>query len=89
MLDYFHGDPVPADALSPGTTTSFNFADWLPNHTQEKTRPTVDKVVEALKSEGVTDFAATGYCFGGTFLIPIFIDNEGYQPLHITRSLHI
>jgi hypothetical protein len=67
VLDYFNGDPVPADALSHGATPSFNFADWFPNHTQEKTRPTVDKVVEALKSTGVTEFAATGYCFGGTF----------------------
>jgi len=40
---------------------------WFPNHTQEKTRPTLDKVVEALKAEGVTSFAATGYCFGGAF----------------------
>ena len=31
------------------------------------TRPTLNKVLEALKAEGVTTFAATGYCFGGKF----------------------
>jgi len=65
--DYLNGDHAPADALIPGSTSTFKLADWLPNHTQEKTRPTLNKVVEALKSAGVTDLAATGYCFGGTF----------------------
>ena len=69
ILDYFHGDPIPADALNPGKT--FSIPDWLSNHTQENTRPTLDKVVEALKSAGVTEFAATGYCFGGIFWFQI------------------
>jgi hypothetical protein len=29
--------------------------------------------MEALKIQGMSEFAATGYCFGGMFLIP---DNE-------------
>jgi len=73
VLDYFNGDPIPADALSPGKT--FNLGDWLPNHTPEKTRPTLDKVVEALKSVGVTEFAATGYCFGGRYTFDLAFEN--------------
>jgi len=72
-LDYLHGDPVSLEAFKPGST--FKIADWLEKHTQEKTRPTVDKVVEALKSEGVTDFAATGYCFGGRYTFDLAFEN--------------
>jgi len=38
---------------------------WFPNHTQEKTRPTLDKVIDALKAQDIKTFGATGYCFGG------------------------
>jgi len=71
--DYLNGDPIPADALGPGKT--FNIADWFPNHTQEKTRPTLDKVVEALKSAGVTELAATGYCYGGRYVFDLAFKN--------------
>jgi dienelactone hydrolase len=71
--DYLNGDPIPADALNPGS--NFSIADWFPNHTQEKTRPTLDKVVKALKEEGVTSFAATGYCFGGRYTFDLAFDN--------------
>jgi len=71
--DYLYGDAIPADALSSG---NFDFVKWLvPNHTQDKTQPAIDKVVEALKSEGVTEFAAAGYCFGGRYVFDIAFDN--------------
>jgi len=75
VIDYFNGDHAPADALIPGSTSTFKLADWLPNHTQEKTRPTLNKVVEALKSAGVTDLAATGYCFGGRYTFDLAFEN--------------
>ena len=84
--DYFYGDAIPADALSSG---NFDFAKWLPNHTQDKTQPAIDKVVEALKSEGVTEFAATGYCFGGTFWFFFSLIHDEYQLVHMKRSLCI
>ena len=62
---YLKGDPIPEDALKPGS--NFDIARWFANHTEEKTRPALDKVVEALKSQGVNDLAATGYCFGNMF----------------------
>lgn len=63
--DYLNGDPIPPDALNPGQT--FDIMKWFPTHTQEFTRPTLDKVIAALKEEGVTTFGATGYCFGGAY----------------------
>jgi dienelactone hydrolase len=44
---------------------------WLANHGSDKTRPPLDKVIAALKEQGVTKFGATGYCFGGTSPHPI------------------
>ncbi|KAF5390738.1 hypothetical protein D9757_004569 [Collybiopsis confluens] len=36
----------------------------LKKHGQDITCPIIDKVIEGLKAEGVTKFAATGFCFG-------------------------
>lgn len=70
--DYLNEDAIPADALSKG---EFNFGAWLPNHTAEKTRPPLDKVVEALRIQGISEFAATGYCFGGRYTFDLAFDN--------------
>ncbi|KAJ7624623.1 hypothetical protein FB45DRAFT_869535 [Roridomyces roridus] len=42
----------------------FHWPSWRPNHTPVQTRPLIDAVMGALKAEGVTGFAAAGYCFG-------------------------
>jgi dienelactone hydrolase len=47
---------------------------WFPNHTQAQTRPTLDKVIAALKQQGVTTFGATGYCFGGRYAFDLAFD---------------
>ncbi|KAF5332150.1 hypothetical protein D9611_008178 [Ephemerocybe angulata] len=70
---YLNGDPAPIDAFSPGST--FNLNEWFPKHTQAHTRPTLDKVIAALKEEGVTKFLATGYCFGGRYVFDLAFDN--------------
>lgn len=68
-LDYFNGDPIPKEALHPVTphelAPGYDLGKWLERHTQEVTRPIIDKVVSALKEQGITIFGATGYCFGG------------------------
>jgi len=74
ILDYFTGDPVPVEALS-GGAPSFDFATWIGKHGAEQTRPLVDKVIAALKEEGVTTFGATGYCFGGRYTFDLAFDN--------------
>jgi len=71
--DYLHDDPIPADALNPGST--FDIGKWFPTHTQAETRPILDKVIAALKAEGVTVFGATGYCFGGRYVFDLAFDN--------------
>ncbi|KAI3614062.1 dienelactone hydrolase endo--beta-d-glucanase [Moniliophthora roreri] len=66
--DYLNDDPIPADAL---IGENFDIMKWFPNHGQDKTRPTLDKVIEGLKAQGVTAFGATGYCFGGALRLSI------------------
>ncbi|EPQ56721.1 dienelactone hydrolase endo-1,3,1,4-beta-D-glucanase [Gloeophyllum trabeum ATCC 11539] len=63
--DYLHGDPVPLDAFS--GSSSFNIGDWFKTHGEADTRPLLDKVIAALKEQGVTEFGATGYCFGARY----------------------
>ena len=46
---------------------NFDIPAWLRQNTQEDTRPTLNKVLETLEAEGITELAAIGYCFGGTF----------------------
>jgi dienelactone hydrolase len=53
-------------SLSTSQDKKFDLYAWLAAHGAEVTRPPLDKVIAALKEEGVTKFGATGYCFGGT-----------------------
>ncbi|KAF8074667.1 dienelactone hydrolase endo-1,3,1,4-beta-D-glucanase [Lyophyllum atratum] len=73
MPDYLNGDRVPIDALEPGV--NFDFAAWINSHGPAQTRPVLDKVVEALKEEGVVAFGATGYCFGGRYVFDLAFEN--------------
>lgn len=61
--DYFDGDPVPVNQ------TGFNMTAWSLRHTEANTTVPLLKVIDGLKNSGVTKFAATGYCFGGRFII--------------------
>jgi len=70
--DYLNGDPVSeADMGSP----DFNLGKWFVNHGQDKTRPVLDGVISALKEQGVTSFAAVGYCFGGRYVFDLAFEN--------------
>lgn len=40
---------------------------WLKLHGADSARPPLDKVIDSLKKDGVTDFAVVGYCFGGEY----------------------
>ena len=69
----------------------YDFDAWLGRHESKDTRPPLDKVIEALKAEGVDTFGATGYCFGGMFLsLPlrefIAISNLKAGTFSISRS---
>ncbi|KAK4699167.1 hypothetical protein P7C70_g7099, partial [Phenoliferia sp. Uapishka_3] len=71
--DYFNGTALPADALNDGT---FDIMAWLGTHGQDVTRPILDKFIAGLKADGITNFGATGYCFGGRYVADLAISNE-------------
>ncbi|KAF4610803.1 hypothetical protein D9613_006673 [Agrocybe pediades] len=71
--DYLNGDPIPPDALNPGS--NFDIGKWFPSHGSAQTRPVLDKVIAALKEKGITAFGATGYCFGGRYVFDLAFDN--------------
>ncbi|KAM5544179.1 hypothetical protein V8D89_001839 [Ganoderma adspersum] len=59
MPDILEGDPHTLE-----TPKDFDRATWLAKHGVDSWGPIVDKVVQALKAEGVTWIGTTGYCFG-------------------------
>ncbi|KAJ7261866.1 dienelactone hydrolase endo-1,3,1,4-beta-D-glucanase [Mycena rebaudengoi] len=67
--DYLNSDPIPADAMAPGKT--FDIGEWFKTHGTTETRTPLDKVIAALKAEGVTSFGGTGYCFGGRYVFDL------------------
>lgn len=46
----------------------------MAKHGPAQTRPTLDKVVVALKERGITTFGATGYCFGARYVFDLAFD---------------
>lgn len=74
--DYFDGDAIPdGTLLQPGASGDFDVMKWFGTHGQAVTRPILDNVIKALKEEGVTEFAATGYCFGGRYVFDLAYDH--------------
>ncbi|KAF8878877.1 Alpha/Beta hydrolase protein [Infundibulicybe gibba] len=69
--DYLNGDPIPVEAMEAG---KFDIGKWFVNHGPEQTRPPLDKVIAALKTQGVTTFAAAGYCLGGRYAFDLAFD---------------
>jgi dienelactone hydrolase len=55
--------------------SNFDIGKWFTTHGADQTRPIIDKVVAALKAEGVSSFAAVGYCFGGRYVFDLAFDN--------------
>ncbi|KAH9931800.1 alpha/beta-hydrolase [Fomitopsis serialis] len=64
MPDYFEGDSIPEDAMNPENRDKFDRVGWFSRHGDNAWKPIVDKVVAALKEQGVTRFGTTGYCYG-------------------------
>ncbi|KAF9061635.1 hypothetical protein BDP27DRAFT_1234950 [Rhodocollybia butyracea] len=68
--DFFSNDPLPAEfETNAEMRKTFDLPGWFSTHGTDVTRPPVDKVIAALKAEGVTEFAAIGYCYGGRILV--------------------
>lgn len=48
---------------------------WFTRHGNDVTRPVLDKVIAALKAEGVTKIGGAGYCFGGRYVFDLAFDD--------------
>jgi len=68
MPDIYNGDPVPDVVLTSG---KFDTQGWLSQHDNAQTRPVIDKVIDALKAQGVANFVAVGYCFGARYVFDL------------------
>lgn len=73
MPDYLNGDPIPIPAMGPGST--FDRTGWFSRHGEKETRPPLDKVIAGLREQGVTSFAASGYCLGGRYVADLIYDD--------------
>ncbi|EIW79010.1 alpha beta-hydrolase [Coniophora puteana RWD-64-598 SS2] len=69
--DLFNGDPVSAEANDKG---EFDLQTWFHIHNRAQTRQPVDKVISGLKEQGITSFAAIGFCFGGRTAFDLAFD---------------
>ncbi|KAJ6462308.1 alpha/beta-hydrolase [Mycena vulgaris] len=64
--DYLNGDALP---------TGGDVTTWEVNHGEAQTTPPLLAVISALKSRGVKQIAATGYCFGGLYTTRLVQNN--------------
>lgn len=74
MPDLFDSDPIPADALNPGS--DFDFMSWLAKHPGERIQEIARTVIAPLKAEGVARFGAVGYCFGARVSFDLAFNKE-------------
>ncbi|EIM90826.1 chlorocatechol-degradation protein [Stereum hirsutum FP-91666 SS1] len=72
--DIFAGDAAPADALTPGS--GWDLRAWASKHTAKEIMPILESLMQALTAQGVTKFAATGYCFGARFVFNLAFENK-------------
>lgn len=75
--DYFAGEPVPVTVVKDDFSLdpSYDLGAWVARHNEASVRPILDKVIEALKVQGITRFGATGYCFGGRYVFDLAFEN--------------
>jgi len=59
MPDILNGDAVPATAMN---DPDLDLDGWFARHGPDTTRPALDKVIAALRAQGVTRITAVAYC---------------------------
>ncbi|KAH7926966.1 alpha/beta-hydrolase [Leucogyrophana mollusca] len=72
--DLFKGDAVPESMLGPDGNRIDTKA-WASKHPPHEIRSIIDKVIAALKDEGVVKFASTSYCFGAPYTFQLAFEN--------------
>ncbi|KIY65818.1 alpha/beta-hydrolase [Cylindrobasidium torrendii FP15055 ss-10] len=73
LPDILNGDSVPIEVMEAG---NFDIGAWFSNHSREVTRAPIDKVITALKADGVKEFGALGYCFGARYGFDLALDQQ-------------
>ncbi|KAJ7207885.1 chlorocatechol-degradation protein [Mycena pura] len=68
--DLFSGDPI-----SVNPPPDFNRETWGEKHGPAQVRPIIDKVLAALREQGVTEFAGAGFCFGARYVFDLAFEN--------------
>jgi len=69
--DYFSGDPFTEVLLSDVDARNV----WFGKHGKEQTRPLLDAVIKGLQERGITNFGASGYCFGGRYVFDLAFEH--------------
>ncbi|KZV65606.1 alpha/beta-hydrolase [Peniophora sp. CONT] len=83
--DLFEGEPVaPTIFDDPELAAKFSWPEWIGRHSPAHNLPRVRNVISELKSEGVTRFGATGYCYGGRIVFDLVFDDE----VHVAATSH-
>ncbi|CAD6569919.1 MAG: hypothetical protein CYPHOPRED_003653 [Cyphobasidiales sp. Tagirdzhanova-0007] len=72
MPEYLQNNPVPQDAM---IGVDYDLKKWLGEHPPSTVRPALDVTIAHLRSEGVTDIAAVGYCFGGRYVFHLAFEH--------------
>jgi len=76
MPDYLSNDPIPVEVWTDEEKRkTLDIQGWLSHHGATVTRGILDKAIAGLKDQGITKFAATGFCFGGRYVFDLAFDN--------------
>lgn len=74
MPDYFKGDPLPADLVTPGV----DFSAWFKKHPDSEVISMLDTTLKFMRGElGAKKVGAVGYCYGGKFVVRYMNKNGG------------
>jgi len=66
--DYFHGEPL---VLGSAENRLAGLGDWLKRHGPEKGFEDSTKVIEVLKSRGISTIGAVGFCWGAKVVVEL------------------
>ncbi|VDB90476.1 unnamed protein product [Peniophora sp. CBMAI 1063] len=73
--DLFADDAAPLGRVYPDGT-AWDLKTWFPKHTPASALERVRAVMTALRAQGVTKFAAAGYCYGGRLTFDLAFADE-------------
>ncbi|KAF9535069.1 alpha beta-hydrolase [Crepidotus variabilis] len=71
-IDYFDGDGVPVAEMEAG---NYDIMPWFAKHGYDKSQPYTEKVIAALKEQGITTLYASGYCYGARIVFNLAFEN--------------